>query len=206
MTPFHPKLRRALLHDSEHHKQDVFKITDDLIQSLASKNVPNDILRKIEPIKNKEFRGKEKFSEALKMTIKEKQTYNDYEKLLLEHVDRTGLTSERLLEYEGHVAQLHYLLKYRDPHKPFMITNLLRSVRTFPGTFMPNFDIIREQWVKNQENAIKRKYHDLNPLNLIKLSLKFLWIWYLAAAFCKIFKFAKFRFCRQTEGLVNREQ
>jgi hypothetical protein len=126
------------------------------------------------------------------------------------HLDQ-GLTIELLMHYENLVIQYYYLEHYprQQQQTPGRQNNvilveptsedILEEIKRFSDRYMPNFKEIHEKWVANQRNALKRSYHDLNPMNILKIALRFLGAWFLAAIFCRVFKFAKFSFCKMRD-------
>ncbi len=61
-----------------------FKITEKSLKKLKSKKVPDDVLNKLESIKNNEFKGDKEFLKILKTTIGDEQT-DRWISLLLKH-------------------------------------------------------------------------------------------------------------------------
>jgi molecular chaperone DnaK (HSP70) len=63
---------------------DDFKITEKSLETMESEGVPDDVLKKLENIKNQEVTGEEKFLDILKETIGDKQTVR-FKSLILNH-------------------------------------------------------------------------------------------------------------------------
>lgn len=75
-----------------------FKITERTFENLKSEGFPDDVLEKLESIKNQEPIGEEEFVGILKTTIGDEQT-EKFKSLILEHtkVERTDKTLEELI-------------------------------------------------------------------------------------------------------------
>ena len=61
-----------------------FKITEQSLESLKSESVPDDVLEKLQSLKNKEFTGEENFLGILKKTIGDEKTVR-FKSLILKH-------------------------------------------------------------------------------------------------------------------------
>jgi len=64
--------------------EDSFKVTEQSLENLTSKNVPDDVLEKLQSLKNQESTGEETFLDILKRTIGDEQTVR-FQSLILEH-------------------------------------------------------------------------------------------------------------------------
>ena len=72
-----------------------FKITEQSLENLKTEGVPNDILEKLESIKNQELTGERKFVGVLETAIGEEQTVK-FKSLILEHAAFAGERIENL--------------------------------------------------------------------------------------------------------------
>lgn len=108
-----------------------------------------------------------------------------------EHKD-AGLTSEKLLFYEGLVAKLFYTehfparqqdgLTPRDDI-PIIIRELVDEILDFRRDLMPRYDEITREFVENQKKIINNRYHDLGVGKTFKDSFINFWFWILAVLF-----------------------
>jgi cell division ATPase FtsA len=67
-----------------HVEEASFKITKQSLENLKSEGVPNDVLEKLQSLKNQEIIGEEKFLDILKGTIGDEQTVR-FKSLILKH-------------------------------------------------------------------------------------------------------------------------
>lgn len=79
------------------------------------------------------------------------------------HRDR-GLTPKKLIEYEGLLTQLYYLVYYSRGFETTDKDLLVRQIFAFrdsksPTSFMPNYDRIYRAWIDGQKKALTRHYH-----------------------------------------------
>jgi hypothetical protein len=65
----------------------IFKITEQSLENLKQEGVPDDVLKKLQSLKYKEFIGEEKFLDTLKGTIGNEQTV-EFKSLILKHADK----------------------------------------------------------------------------------------------------------------------
>jgi hypothetical protein len=64
--------------------EDSFKVTEQSLQNLKSKDVPDDVLEKLKSLENREFTGEEKFLGIVKRTIGDEQAVR-FKSLILKH-------------------------------------------------------------------------------------------------------------------------
>lgn len=81
------------------HKQKSFQITDWSLQNLKLKNISNDVLEKLETLKNKEFE-EENFLNAIKTTIKEDQVLQ-FNSLILAYSRKCRAIGDPVYNVEG---------------------------------------------------------------------------------------------------------
>jgi len=114
--------------------KEIFTLTDRSLAELSNQNIAEDILAKLEPLKEKEYKGEDKFVKALEKAIGKDQIVQ-YERLILQDADKAILRDPETREilYESPVRILprkpvryreagqfslfgtHYVLGARDP-------------------------------------------------------------------------------------------
>ena len=76
-----------------------FTITENSLYELKAENVPNNVLRLLESIKDRELKGKKEFLESVKTAVGEEET-ETYEPLILKHADKLTAKKEKELRAE----------------------------------------------------------------------------------------------------------
>lgn len=193
MTPFHPKLRRALLSDEEHRARGLtsrklkeyeeiakqldydeyypprqieeYRISgvniEDIARAIAEKYKTPDsfdtrlkrIMELLEKLRGEVFSDETKFLERL-------------EKLLGTDICKTDKTLKELI------------LKLAFPPRQVQEKDPVEQLIEFRNQFMPNYDKIVAEFVKNQQRAIEKGYYDFRPWKIIKISFLVLAGWF----------------------------
>lgn len=213
MTPFHPKFRRALLADPEHRKEPN-KLTSRLLKQYEALNKRLDyavmyyppvigitannlepiaaaiaeklqtpdsyetrlarIIAQLKTILGVLFKTKEEFLSALASVLDSNICKTD------EELRNAVLQLARIEVQSSGAVPGQQQPQVKDP---------IQEIIEFRDRYMPNFDKIRERFVRNQFKAIETGYYELNVLKIVKLSFTFLGGWFANVPWKKISDF-----------------
>ncbi len=237
MTPFHPKLRKALLEDPEHRRrgltpalliryegllnqafydryypepehEDCYRITAETISNVAAAKpqMPDAVMSKLQTKVGELYHGENAFLEMLKNLLGS-DDFQEYKDVILKYADITqctlgdhAFTNFKKKNIPDDVLKKLESLKYRrvrgrekfstlveksigkpaaDAHgaeilNAAMRRDTLEDIKIFQETYMPNFERIHRQWVNDQKAAINAHYFDLDVRSLLRSSLNIL--------------------------------
>ncbi|TVM02404.1 MAG: hypothetical protein CV087_09615 [Candidatus Brocadia sp. WS118] len=213
MTPFHPKFRRALLADPEHRRRGLtsrnLKNYEALNKDLEYEvyyppviieqyGITTENLDAIAAAIAERFKTPDSYETRLARIKEQLQTildvfYESEEEFLsaLASVLDSNIckTNEELRNTVLQLARTEVQTPGAQSGQELQLTDPIRDLINFREEFMPNFDKIRDQFVRNQLKAIDRGYYELNVLKIVNLSFLIFRGWFANIPFKKISEF-----------------
>jgi len=213
MTPFHPKFRRALLADPLHREKGLtsrrLKEYEALNKHLEYEvyyppviieqyGITTENLDAIAAAIAKRMKTPDSYETRLARIKEQLQTildvfYKAQEKFLaaLSNVLDSKIceTNEELRNIVLQLGRVEVQTFGAKPEQELQLTDPIRELINFRAEFMPNFDKIRDQFVRDQLKAIERGYYELNVLKIANLSFLILRGWFANIPYKKISEF-----------------
>ena len=186
MTPFHPKLRKALLKDVKKNKNKIFKITQNSLNNLKLKGLSEPAFESIKTLENMEYVGQKSFLKAAKRSIGNRKDFKKHIDNIVKYSLITNLIERNILDYERYVTQFYYQQHYAEKRKTSDLLRIFKQADDYRIRNMPNFDKIREKWQKEQQKALMRHNYLLGFDLFRKLAVVALILWLLAAIIYRV--------------------